>query len=143
MHVDRLDHLVLTVRDVDATCAFYSRVMHMKVVTFGDNRRALSFGNQKLNLHRADAPIAPHASHPTPGSADLCFITVTPIADVVAEVQRLGVAIEEGPVRRTGATGPITSVYFRDPDDNLIEVGAYDREDTSAASNLHRQSGED
>jgi catechol 2,3-dioxygenase-like lactoylglutathione lyase family enzyme len=128
VHVDRLDHLVLTVRDVDATCAFYSRVMHMKVVTFGDNRRALSFGKQKLNLHRADVPIAPHASHPTPGSADLCFITDAPIAEVVAELQRLGVAIEEGPVRRTGATGPITSVYFRDPDDNLIEVGAYDRD---------------
>ena len=127
MQIDRLDHLVLTVRDVEATCAFYSRVMHMQPVTFAGGRRALTFGHQKLNLHPADGPISPHASRPTPGSADLCFITATPIADVVAQLQSLGVAIEEGPVRRTGATGPIISVYFRDPDSNLIEVSEYDR----------------
>jgi len=128
VHIDRLDHLVLTVRDVEATCAFYSRVMHMQPVTFAGGRRALAFGSQKLNLHPANAPISPHASRPTPGSADLCFITTTPIAEVVAHLQRLGVAIEEGPVRRTGATGPIMSLYFRDPDDNLIEVAEYERE---------------
>lgn len=127
MEIDHLDHLVLTVRDVEATCVFYERVMDMQPITFADGRRALRFGQQKLNLHSADAPISPHASHPTPGSADLCFITVTPIATVVATLQQLGVAIEEGPVRRSGATGPITSVYFRDPDDNLIEVAEYDR----------------
>lgn len=127
MTIDRLDHLVLTVRDVEATCAFYARVLHLKPVTFGGGRRALSFGHQKINLHAADAPIAPHALHPTPGSADLCFITTTPIVEVVAQLQSLGVSIAEGPVRRTGATGPITSVYFRDPDSNLIEVSEYDR----------------
>src|SRR5215471_13040923 len=125
MQIDRLDHLVLTVRDVEATCAFYSRVMGMEAVTFGDGRRALRFGRQKINLHPAAAPVAPHASHPTPGSADLCFIAVTPIAEVVVRLESLGVRIEEGPVARTGATGPITSVYFRDPDDNLIEVAEY------------------
>jgi catechol 2,3-dioxygenase-like lactoylglutathione lyase family enzyme len=129
MQIDRLDHLVLTVRDVEATCAFYERVMQMRPVTFAGGRRALSFGQQKINLHPADAPIAPHASHPTPGSADLCFITVTPIDDIVVRLRSLGVIIEEGPVRRTGAIGPITSVYFRDPDENLIEVATYDRDD--------------
>ena len=128
MHIDRLDHLVLTVRDVEATCAFYERVMHMRAITFAGGRRALEFGRQKLNLHPADAPISPHASRPTPGSADLCFITTTPIAEVVAHLRRLGVAIEEGPVRRTGATGPIVSVYFRDPDNNLVEVAEYERD---------------
>ncbi|MBN9689448.1 MAG: VOC family protein [Verrucomicrobia bacterium] len=127
MTIDRLDHLVLTVRDVEATCAFYARVLHLEPVTFGGRRRALSFGRQKINLHAAEAPIAPHALHPTPGSADLCFITTTPIVEVVAHLQSLGVSITEGPVRRTGATGPITSVYFRDPDSNLIEVSEYDR----------------
>jgi catechol 2,3-dioxygenase-like lactoylglutathione lyase family enzyme len=127
MDIDRLDHLVLTVRDVEMTCAFYSRVMNMHPVTFAGGRRALSFGRQKINLHPADAPIVPHASRPTPGSADLCFVTVTPIAEVLARLQALGVAVEEGPVRRTGATGAITSVYFRDPDDNLIEVAEYER----------------
>jgi catechol 2,3-dioxygenase-like lactoylglutathione lyase family enzyme len=126
--IDRLDHLVLTVRDVEATCAFYALVLHMEPVTFAGGRRALRFGHQKLNLHSAEAPIAPHAARPTPGSADLCFITVTPISEVVAHLTRVGVAIEEGPVRRSGATGPMTSVYFRDPDANLIEVSEYDRD---------------
>ena len=127
MQIDRLDHLVLTVRDVEATCEFYARVLHMEPVTFGGGRRALSFGQQKLNLHPATAPISPHANQPTPGSADLCFITTTPMAEVVVHLQRAGVVITEGPVRRTGATGLITSVYFRDPDGNLIEVAEYDR----------------
>ena len=128
MKIDRLDHLVLTVRDVEATCDFYTRVLGMEPVTFAGGRRALGFGRQKINLHPADAPIAPHALHPMPGSADLCLITTTPIAAVAAHLQRAGVSIEEGPVRRTGATGPITSVYFRDPDSNLIEVSEYDRD---------------
>lgn len=122
MNIDRLDHLVLTVRDVDATCAFYSRVLGMEAVVFGAGRRALSFGRQKINLHRAGAPIAPHAASPTPGSADLCLISQTPLPEVLTHLQREGVAVELGPVRRTGALGPITSVYFRDPDCNLIEV---------------------
>jgi catechol 2,3-dioxygenase-like lactoylglutathione lyase family enzyme len=125
--INRLDHLVLTVRDVEATCAFYSRVLNMDAVTFAGGRRALCFGNQKINLHSADAPFTPHALHPLPGSADLCLITDTPIDELIIHLQRSGISIEEGPVRRSGATGPITSVYFRDPDSNLIEVAAYDR----------------
>src|SRR4051812_35853082 len=128
MHIDRLDHLVLTVRDVDVTCEFYSRVMNMRPETFGGGRRALRFGRQKLNLHPASAPIAPHALHPTPGSADLCFITGTPIETVVARLVELGVPLEQGPAPRTGAMGAITSVYFRDPDNNLIEVSTYDED---------------
>jgi catechol 2,3-dioxygenase-like lactoylglutathione lyase family enzyme len=125
MTIDRLDHLVLTVRDVEATCRFYERVLQMESITFADGRRALRFGKQKLNLHPAEAPISPHAAHPTPGSADLCFITTTPIASVAARLQSLDVAIELGPVHRSGATGPITSVYLRDPDGNLIEIAEY------------------
>ncbi len=127
MKIDRLDHLVLTVRDVEATITFYSRVLGMEPITFGGGRRALGFGRQKLNLHPAAAPLAPHAARPAPGSADICLITSTPITEVVAELRSAGVAIEKGPVSRTGAMGPITSVYLRDPDDNLIEVSSYER----------------
>ncbi len=122
MKIDSLDHLVLTVRDIDATVDFYQRVLGMEAVTFGAGRRALAFGRQKINLHPAAAPLKPHAATPMPGSADLCLLTTTPIPDVVAHLGRVGVTIEEGPVPRTGATGPILSVYFRDPDGNLIEV---------------------
>lgn len=126
MTLERLDHLVLTVRDVEATVSFYVRVLGMRPVTFGNGRRALSFGQQKLNLHPADTPLGPHAAQPTPGSADLCFVTSVPIPEVISQLKGNGVAIEEGPVSRTGALGPITSVYFRDPDANLIEVACYD-----------------
>lgn len=122
MLVDRLDHLVLTVRDVDATIAFYEAVLGMRAVRFGAGRRALEFGRSKINLHPADAPLEPHAARPTPGSADLCFIVSTPVAEVLAKLQALGVAVLEGPVARTGALGAIESVYFRDPDGNLIEL---------------------
>ena len=122
MKIDSLDHLVLTVRDIDATVDFYQRVLGMEAVTFGAGRRALAFGRQKINLHPAAAPLKPHAATPMPGSADLCMLTTTPIPDVVAHLGRVGVIVEEGPVPRTGATGPILSVYFRDPDGNLIEV---------------------
>ena len=125
--IDRIDHLVLTVTDIEATCEFYRRALGMKRVTFGtDSRVALAFGRQKINLHRAGAEFEPKAARPTPGSADLCFITGAPIEDVVAELKAAGVAIVEGPVPRTGATGPMTSVYLRDPDDNLIEIARYD-----------------
>jgi catechol 2,3-dioxygenase-like lactoylglutathione lyase family enzyme len=117
---------VLTVRDIDATVAFYERVLGMQPITFGGGRRALAFGQQKINLHPAEAPLRPHARRPTPGSADVCLITRAPIEAVVAELENAGVAIEEGPVPRTGALGPITSVYFRDPDGNLIEISRYD-----------------
>lgn len=125
MKIERLDHLVLTVRNVEATVAFYERVLGMQAITFGNDRRALTFGRQKINLHPADAPLEPHAARPTPGSADLCLITDTPIDTVVSELAQAGVTVEEGPVPRTGATGPITSVYFRDPDGNLLEVSRY------------------
>lgn len=125
MKIDRLDHLVLTVGDIDATIDFYVHVLGMEAVSFGAGRRALAFGQQKINLHPAAAPLRPHATQPTPGSADLCLITRSPIIDVIAHLQRCGVDIETGPVPRTGALGPITSVYFRDPDGNLIEVSNY------------------
>ena len=124
MNIDRLDHLVLTVRDIGAACAFYSRVLGMEAVS-SEGRWALKFGSQKINLHAADAPISPHARHPTPGSGDLCFISTTPTAEVVGHLQSLGISILEGPVSRNGALGAMTSVYFRDPDLNLIEVSEY------------------
>lgn len=122
MRVERLDHLVLTVADIDASCTFYQRVLGMQVVTFGQGRKALAFGQQKINLHRLGAEFEPKALRPTPGSADLCLIVSTPLVEVMAHLQRCEVAIEEGPVPRTGATGPLLSVYIRDPDRNLIEL---------------------
>lgn len=122
VRVDRLDHLVLTVADVEATCAFYVRVLGMRVVTFGNARKALAFGAQKINLHAHGREFEPKADRPTPGSADLCFTTSVPLPQVVAHLNAQGVAIIEGPVERTGATGPLVSIYFRDPDRNLIEV---------------------
>lgn len=122
MKVERLDHLVLTVRDVSATCAFYARVLGMTETTFGAGRKALAFGCQKINLHLYQHEFEPKAASPMPGSADLCFITATPLTQVIEHLQASDVAILEGPVARTGALGPILSVYFRDPDGNLIEV---------------------
>lgn len=120
--IDHLDHLVLTVKDVDASCAFYSKVLGMQVVTFGTGRKALLFGEQKINLHQFGKEFEPKAATPTPGSADLCFITSVPLAEVITHLIACGVEIIEGPVKRTGAQGEIISVYFRDPDMNLIEV---------------------
>jgi catechol 2,3-dioxygenase-like lactoylglutathione lyase family enzyme len=122
MQLDSLDHLVLTVKDIEATCAFYASVLGMKVVTFGDGRRALAFGEQKINLHLAGHEFEPKAANPTPGSADLCLLTRDPLEAVVQHIRSRGVNIEQGPVHRTGAMGPIISVYLRDPDGNLIEI---------------------
>jgi catechol 2,3-dioxygenase-like lactoylglutathione lyase family enzyme len=122
IRIDRLDHLVLTVRDIAASCDFYARVLGMEVVTFGADRKALAFGRYKINLHQAGQEFEPKADRPTPGSADLCLIAATPLTEVIAHLQACSVAIEAGPVQRTGAQGPILSVYFRDPDRNLIEV---------------------
>ncbi|MDH3230598.1 MAG: VOC family protein [Alphaproteobacteria bacterium] len=125
--IDRIDHLVLTVADIDATCDFYERALGMKRMAFGpDPRVALAFGRQKINLHRAGAGFEPKAARPTPGSGDLCFITAAPIDLVVADLKAAGIAIIEGPVARTGAIGPMTSVYLRDPDGNLVEIARYD-----------------
>lgn len=126
MRIVSLDHLVLTVRSIDDTCAFYSRVLGMSVVTFGPGRKALVFGTQKINLHEHGREFEPKAGRPTPGSADLCLITDTPLEEFVGRLNALAVPILEGPVPRTGAVGPIRSVYFRDPDQNLIEVSVYE-----------------
>lgn len=126
MKIDRLDHFVLTVRDLDATVEFYTRVLGMELVTFGaQGRKALGFGSQKINLHVAGKEFEPKARMPVPGSADVCFITATPLDEVQAHLAAHGVAVEEGPVPRTGAVGPITSVYIRDPDGNLVEISNY------------------
>jgi catechol 2,3-dioxygenase-like lactoylglutathione lyase family enzyme len=125
VRIDRLDHLVLTVADIDATVAFYTRVLGMEAVTFGAGRTALAFGRSKINLHRAGHEFEPKARRPTPGSADLCLIAAGPLEQVIEDLAAHGIPVEEGPVERTGATGPILSVYFRDPDQNLIEVSTY------------------
>lgn len=122
MQILRFDHIVLTVEDIEASCRFYERVLGMQVVTFAGGRKALAFGQQKINLHQRGAEFEPKARAPKPGSADLCFIAATPINDVLAHLKECGVPVLEGPVARTGAVGPILSVYFRDPDNNLIEV---------------------
>lgn len=120
--VDRVDHIVLTVADIDRTIAFYADVLGMAPVTFGEGRRALAFGNQKINLHEAGREFEPRALHPTPGSADLCFIVTRPLHQVLEHLAACGVALVEGTVRRTGATSPLESVYILDPDGNLIEL---------------------
>ncbi|MDX1456885.1 MAG: VOC family protein [Marinobacter sp.] len=125
MTIEALDHLVLTVRDLEATCAFYQEVLGMQAITFGSGRRALRAGQQKINLHPYRQEFEPKARYPLPGSADLCFITSTPLSRVIQHLSLCGVEVEEGPVPRTGAQGLITSVYFRDPDGNLIEVSNY------------------
>lgn len=125
MTILRIDHIVLTVARIPVTCDFYSRVLGMEVVTFGRGRKALSFGDQKINLHEAGREFEPKAIRPTPGSADLCLIVATGLDDAIGRLRAQGVAIEEGPVERTGATGPLRSVYIRDPDGNLIELSEY------------------
>lgn len=125
MRIDRLDHLVLTVADIGVTVDFYTRLLGMEVVTFGIGRTALAFGRSKINLHQAGHEFEPKAFRPTPGSADLCLITTDSLDRVIEELVQHDVPIEEGPVDRTGATGSIRSVYFRDPDRNLIEVSTY------------------
>lgn len=124
--VSSLDHLVLTVADPEATIRFYTAALGMRAETFrpadGSVRRALGFGDQKINLHPAAAPFEPKAHHPLPGSADLCFLSDTGLDHWQAHLAALGIAVIDGPVRRTGATGPILSIYLRDPDGNLIEI---------------------
>ena len=123
--IDHLDHLVLTTADLDRCIAFYTRVLGMTLETFGAGRKALRFGRQKINLHEAGREFEPKAHRPTPGALDLCFVADRPLDDVIARLRALGAAIVEGPVQRTGATGPIRSVYLRDPDQNLVEIAEY------------------
>ncbi len=123
--IDSLDHLVLTVASIEKTCAFYSAVLGMEVERFGEGRKALKFGNQKINLHEVGKEFEPKAARPTAGSGDLCLISMTPMSKIMKHLQSLDVKVEDGPIQRTGAVGPIMSVYFRDPDANLIEVSNY------------------
>ena len=124
--IDRLDHLVLTVADIEVTCLFYETVLGMTPIRFGDGRRALRFGQQKINLHPAGRELEPKAQTPRPGSGDLCFISATSLDRVQVHLEQCGVKLlEGGPSQRSGATGPIMSLYFRDPDGNLIEVSEY------------------
>jgi catechol 2,3-dioxygenase-like lactoylglutathione lyase family enzyme len=125
MQIDRLDHLVLTVAGIESSAGFYARVLGMEEQVFEGGRRAVKFGHSKINLHPAGHEFEPKALRPTPGSADLCLIAVEPLDQVIAELAGHGVEIEEGPVEQTGAMGPMISVYFRDPDQNLIEVSSY------------------
>jgi len=120
--IDHVDHIVLTTRDPERCIDFYTRALGMHLETFGEGRVAFRFGEQKINLHVSGREFEPKADRPTPGSLDLCFIASVPLADVIARMKASGISIIEGPVRRTGAAYPITSVYVRDPDLNLIEI---------------------
>lgn len=124
--IEGLDHLVLTVSDLDATLRFYEGILGLRAERFvaadGGERLALRLGAQKINLHEAGAEYAPHAARPLPGSADLCLLTSTPLGQWQAHLDAQGVQVELGPVPRSGATGPIRSIYIRDPDGNLIEI---------------------
>lgn len=123
--IERLDHLVLTVTDLEATIAFYEGVLGMRRETFGEGRSALHFGSSKINLHEVHRTFEPKAATPAPGSADLCFVASVPLEEVQNRLESAGVSIEKGPVTLTGAIGSITSVYVRDPDANLIEICVY------------------
>lgn len=120
-----LDHFVLTVASIDGTAEFYEKALGLEVQTFAGGRKALSLGAQKINLHEAGREFEPKAKRPTPGAGDFCLISGTPVEEIAERLGSIGVVIEEGPVDRTGAGGPIRSIYFRDPDDNLVEVANY------------------
>ncbi|MDM1405164.1 VOC family protein [Myroides marinus] len=125
MQIKNIDHIVLTVADIAKTIEFYTTVLGLELETFKENREALKFGTQKINLHQKGNEFEPKALHPTTGSADLCFITTTPVEEVLLELKAKGIPIVEGIVDRTGANGLIESVYIRDPDNNLIELSNY------------------
>lgn len=122
MHMLELGHVVLTLTDFDRSIEFYTHVLDMELVFFAEERKALRFGKQKINLQMTGAEIFPHARYPLPGSADLCFLTGVPIQQVVAHLESLGIRIHKGPVPRTGSTGPLLSVYIQDPDGNPLEI---------------------
>lgn len=122
--LEQLDHVVLTVANIHATTDFYAEVLGMEIVTF-NGRTALKFGDQKINLNQRGHEFEPKAARPTPGSTDFCFITLTPLEEVVEYLKLLKIHIEEGPVERIGAVGKLVSVYIRDPDQNLIEISNY------------------
>lgn len=123
--INRLDHIVLTTTQLDACLDFYQRVLKMQVIAFGEQRYALQFGQQKINIHQYGKEFEPKAHLPVPGALDLCFISDISLAEVQDHIQQQGVEIIEGPVKRTGAMGPILSIYLRDVDLNLIEISEY------------------
>lgn len=125
MHIDSIDHFVLTVRSIETTCEFYSHVLGMQVVTFGGGRKALQFGRQKINLHETGKEFEPKALKPAPGSADFCLLTEIPLEEVIAHLRFCNIQIIEGPMNKTGARGALLSVYIRDPDGNLVEISNY------------------
>jgi catechol 2,3-dioxygenase-like lactoylglutathione lyase family enzyme len=117
-----LDHLVLTVREIPATIAFYSEVLGLEPLQFDGGRVGLQAGDQKINLHPAGGEYVPHAARPSPGSADFCLRCATDVDEVAASIRRRGVAIEHGPADKVGARAPLRSIYVRDPDGNLVEI---------------------
>ena len=125
MQITHLDHVVLTARDIPATVKFYTEVLGMTHVVFDEHYDALHFGAQKINIHPYRAEYLPHADLPFPGTADFCFVAEGEMAAVVETLQKRGCPIELGPVKQTGARGPMWSVYLRDPDRNLIEIACY------------------
>lgn len=125
MKIDRIDHLALTVNNIEKTCGFYSRVLGMQVITFGNGRKGLLFGDQKINLHEAGREYESKALNPAPGSADICLITSIPLDRVTDHIKSSGIEIVDGTVNRQGAMGPIESIYVRDPDGNLVEISNY------------------
>jgi len=125
MQLQRIDHVVFTVRDIDRACDFYGRVLGMEVVTFAEGRKALQFGQCKINLHAYGKEFEPKAAHPAPGTQGICVISDTPLPDAMRNLERAGLEVLEGPVERNGALGRIESVYLRDPDGNLIEIACY------------------
>lgn len=129
MKIDRIDHFVLTVASIDKTCDFYQRVLGFERHSPDAKPTSLHFGRQKINVHQTDRTFAPKAQRPTPGAADFCLVTLEPLERFVGHLERCGVLIEKGPIARTGAIGPMISVYFRDPDGNLIEVSRYESDE--------------
>lgn len=125
MEISGLDHFVLTATDIEETCEFYSTILDLEIRRYGDNRTALHFGDQKINVHDTSERYSFVAKHPTPGSHDFCFRTPSPIEEIVDRLHTHDIDIIKGPVERTGANGTMTSVYCRDPDDNLVEIATY------------------
>ena len=128
MQIECIDHLVLTVQNIQASCDFYTKILGMKAVAFKGGRQAVVFGNQKINFHESGKEFDPKALRPIPGSADICFVARDPLTKIISHLDDCDVKIIEGPVERTGAMGPMTSIYIRDPDQNLIEVAIYNQE---------------
>ena len=122
MKIKSIDHIVLTVSDITQTCRFYTKILGMEEITFSNNRKALKFGSQKINLHLKGHEFDPKAKRPTPGSADICLIVETSLHEVINRLRKYGIQIEEGPLERTGAQRSLISIYIRDPDGNLVEL---------------------